>query len=210
MERSGYHASIEDGVNEVFRQKPEWLPVAFEAMEKLNAGFYESRWVNAFVQQFYGKFDIVDGYLWACLWSDLILGKLLVSWVKIGHEPGPDKSEHNKQILGALKNHSFVHSATKTKVKMSATWVGSNNIGDGNFSWNGIMKFEQYQGSPDRVKYVNISSGSTMLEAGYTRLTTTTWHLNSSGHLARWPYGSTEIAVFVRPNKWRSPVVDSF
>ena len=201
--RTGYHGILQATVKEIFRKQPEFLTLALETEEKLNTGFYNQRFVNAFAQDFHYDFDVVDAYLWGQFWAELITGELLFTSINIGHEPGSDKGKHNEQILTDLENHFFLHAETDEEIRVSATWVGGNDIGDGNFKWKEAVKFNQWQGSPDRVKTVEVLNGNVMLEVGYTKSTTTMLHLKESTGLARWPYGSTEISVFVRPDEYR-------
>jgi hypothetical protein len=201
--RTGYHGILQATVKKIFREQPEFFPIALEIEEKLNTGFYNPRFVNAFAQDFYYDFDVVDAYLWGQFWAELLTGELLFTSIDIGHEPESDKGKHNEQILTDLKNHPFFHAETDEEIRVSATWVGSNNIGDGNFRWKGAVKFNQWEGAPNKVKTVEVQNGNVMLEVGYTKSTTTMLHLLESTGLARWPYNSTEISVFVRPDEYR-------
>ena len=201
--RTGYHGILQATVKKIFRKQPEFFSLACEIEEKLNTGFYNPRFVNAFAQDFYYDFDVVDAYLWGQFWAELLTGKLLFTSINIGHEPESDKGKHNEQILTDLENHPFFNTETDEEIRVSATWVGSNNIGDGIFKWKGAVKFDQWEGAPNKVKTVEVQNGNVMLEVGFTKSTTTMLHLLESTGLARWPYNSTEISVFVRPDEYR-------
>lgn len=185
----------------------EWASIASEAMFKLRNGFFDSKWVNMFIQDDYmgRKFDIIDGYIWAALWHDLAMGEMLVTFIDVGECPGPDKGEKNKRVLDELGKQTYKSLVDGAPLRISASWDGSNHIGDGDLKWSPEMIFDKLHNSnPESL--VTIPSRSVPLEVGSTKLTTTFWHLNMSRGLARWPYGSTEIGIFVRPDDWVSPL----
>ena len=199
--RSGYHEIMKAKAKEIFGKQPKTYSAALEFEEKLNAGLYEQWLVNAFAQDFYYDFDVVDAYLWGLFWAELLTGELLFTRINIDHEPGSDKGKHNEEILTDLENHPFFDTETDEEIRVSATWVNSNDVGDGNFRWKGAVKFNQCEGALNKVKTVEVQNGNVMLEVGYTKSTTTMLHLLESTGLARWPYNSTEIIVFVRQRR---------
>ena len=210
--RTGYHADIEHGVLRQLKgnskKSKEWKNVTFDYMEKLNEGFYEKSWVNNFIQESWhkGKFDLVDAYLFANLWTDLNTGQILVTRIDIDAEPQGDKSIHNPKILSGL---NFIENQIDGSVcEITGEWRGGNDIGDGSIQWNNPLKFSKLQCHNNKhemkEEVMCINPRKVTLEVGFTKITTSWYHLSrmGGGSLARWPYGSKEIAIFVRPEDW--------
>jgi len=187
-------------------------------MEKLNEGFYERSWVNNFIQESWhkGKFDLVDAYLFANLWTELNTGQILVTHIDIDDEPQGDKSIHNSEILSGL---GFIESQIDGSVcEITGEWCGGNDIGDGWIQWNNPLRFSKLQRHSRGNKYetkeetVWINPRKVTLEVGYTKITTSWYHLSlaGGGSLARWPYDSKEITIFVRPEDWLKSTITRF
>lgn len=205
--RSGYHADIAWGVEEMLSREPEWLPVCHEIHMKLKNGFYAARWENMFVQDEYSTLDMVDGYLWGQLWHDITMGDLIFAFFDVGAEPGADKGKENPKLLNNLSSRLFFPDGDKSSsaIRVSARWCGGTEIGDGAFEWLDALRFERNYENQHH-SFVEIGPRWVPLEVGSTKLTTTFYHLTLGRGLARWPYGSREIGVFVRPPGWVSPL----
>jgi|GEM_PF-5594423 len=73
---------------------------------------------------------------------------------------------------------------------------------DGSFTWKSTVKFsvQRYDGTAKKVRKprpVSVAPRTVPLEVGYTKGSRTMLHLSADLGLARWPYGSEAITVFV-------------
>lgn len=219
--RTGYHKAIEHGVWEyVLKQDKEAIAIASEAVQKLKSGFFPERLVNMFYQDGWwgGNLDLVDGWTWAVLWNDFCTGNLLFKYIMIGEEPGKDGDPRNSEIIASLSSKEwceFSRSDDKAipgtgGIKLSGNCSGGpGGDNDGNITWQPPMMFERYEmGTITNVAYDG--HPTVCLEVGSTKLTTTWFHLSTETGLARWPYGSKEIGIFVRPFGWKNGIDQFF
>ena len=194
--RTGYHSTMELAVDEILAREPGNAAVAALALRGLQAGFYNPAIVDAFIQTPYGKMDIYDGYFFAQLWQKVLCGEVFHVIVGLGHEPGNDSDESgNNAKLATLGQDTFTSPDAKKPCRFHAVFAGGPGDNDGSFTWEGELSAVRLRDNvPTETVYL---PGRTLsLEVGSTQITTTFLHIQRGG-VARWPYGSTDIHLFI-------------
>lgn len=126
------------------------------------------------------------------LW--LMSGDLLCRNIYIGEVPWPDKEvARNRRCLARIA------SPFSTKL-----WCGLADF-DGTLKWDGRVSFARVDPGNDKRTSRVACPCDIPLEVGYTEASRTIIHLSMSPGLARWPYGSKYLKVFI----WRPGVFET-
>lgn len=125
----------------------------------------------------------------------------LISWVDISVDEKPSKDEHRHENQAKLSDlpHPFV-----AEVDQQQNCADQ----DGELRWPEPIRLQKTIGipflSPCRLNVkegINLhhreQPGSAALEIGYTKASRTLAHLREHGAVARWPYGSDTIRLFM-------------
>lgn len=112
--------------------------------------------------------------------------------VNVGATPRGDKEVgYHNTILADSPGYMFY-----------GTFYGGLADQDGSFTWKSNVEFnvQRYDGAAKKVRKprpVSVAPRTVPLEVGYTKGSRTMLHLGADLGLARWPYGSEAITVFV-------------
>lgn len=182
-----------EGFHRRLAQEPQWGPVLVQYIEQMQNGFYPQGFVNAVYQPAFDWYpDIYTAYCFAHVNAWIGTGLVLTAKVEAGEEPLPDRDvEGNNAILNELPR----------PFEAEFTGPASNwDKDDGVFSWTEPVEFGQilYTGT-EKVSIV--APRRISLEVGTTQADTTLCHILQNGGLARWPYGSIWIYLFVPTNE---------
>jgi len=177
-------------VNKMMDQSERWEPILRQYITKLASGFWEESYVNCAFQLAFGNCDIYAAYCFAHFHAWVSIGKVLAATVELGLEPSEDKaiSEMNEK-LGSLP-----------KPFTGAFWGGSDTQ-DGFIKWTEPIELGQID-CTGREIVATVKPKCIPLEVGWTRPDTTIYHILGDGGLARWPYRSKNIYLFVRNPNW--------
>jgi hypothetical protein len=171
-------------------QSEHWKPVLRQYVTRLRSGFWEKDYVNSCFQIVHGGIDIYAAYCFAHFHSWISIGKVLMAVIEVGCEPKDDSN-----ISG---NHEALQELPEP---FSAVFWGAYDDCDGYVKWSEPIEFGQMD-CTGREIVVEIPPKSIPLEVGTTRPDTTICHIIGEHGLARWPYGSKRIYLFVRNPNW--------
>lgn len=174
-----------------------WAVPIYKTRKMLRDGEYPQWLVNAVLQK-YGEyqnvFNVADAYVFRTIYNLHILGEILISVIKIGEQPCSNNMiEENNSSLCKLPSYF--------KSKFIPAAGGSAND-DGYFKWEIPIDFVQLINNEVDNIYVPVPPMSIPLEVGFTDSYTTLFHLIHHGGVARWPYYSDEIILFVTTQKF--------
>jgi len=176
------------GFHKRLAQEPQWGPVLVQYIEQMRNGFYPQGFVDAVCQSTTGWYpDLYVAYCFANVCAWIGAGLVLTAKVEVGEEPLPDRDVEGNNII--LSNLPWPFEAEFTGAK------SSQDNDDGTFSWSKPVEFGQvlYTGVE---KAALIGPRGTPLEVGTTNADRTLRHILHGG-LARWPYESEWIYLFV-------------
>lgn len=177
-------------INNMMAQSGHWEPVLRRYITKLKSDFWDRDYVNCAFQLDRGNVDVYAAYCFAHLHAWISIGKVLMAAIDIGLEPlDDDRVEENNKILAALPE------------PFSGAFWGSNDDCDGYVKWSESVEFGQMD-CTGREVMATIRPYSLPLEVGVTRPDTTVYHILQNRGVARWPYGSKQIHLWVRNPNW--------
>lgn len=177
-------------INKKISQSDPWEPVLRQYITKLKSGFWENDYVNSCFQLTHGNIDIYAAYCFAHFHAWISVGKILIATVEIGVGPeGDSKVVENNGALAHLPE------------PFSGEFVGGPGGPDGYIKWNRIIELGQIDCTGREIAAM-IKPRSVPLEVGLTRPDTTIYRLLEEDGLARWPYCSESIYLFVRNPNW--------
>ena len=178
-----------EGFHRRLAQEPQWGPVLVQYIEQILNGFYPQDFVDTVYQPAFDWYpDIYTAYCFAHVNAWIGTGLVLTAKVEVGEEPLPDKElEGNNAILNELP-WPFEAEFTGT--------TSSQDKDDGTFSWVEPIEFGQVLHTGVE-KVAMMAPRGISLEVGTTHADTTLCHVLRDGGLARWPYGSIWIYLFV-------------
>ena len=186
-------ASFQDGGKlgiEIKMQKDSrYQKLVFEYWNKMKSGFWSREYLDSIFQKFERfQCDIYDAAFFADIHTGIQSGQILTALIDLEEEPSADKMiEENKTKLASLPSpfHSTI-------------WCGTADC-DGELGWRSSIKCGQIVGDIEKSEL--IQPRTVPLEIGDTEAWTTLAHLGREGGLARWPYGSKKIYLFVTVDK---------
>lgn len=183
-------------VNKKIAQSGNWESVLRQYVTKLKSGFWDWDYVNSCFQLGYGDIDIYAAYCFAHFHTWVSIGKVLTAAIDLGLEPERDELiEENNKRLARLPG------------PFSGHFAGGNHSNDGYVKWSEPIEFGQIDCTGREVMAV-IKPKSIPLEVGLTRPDTTIYHILGDHALARWPYSSERIHLFVRNPNWPKSAKD--
>jgi hypothetical protein len=208
---SGYHAFMRDHIDHILMEEPEFAAVCYQYIKDLRGGSFDQELVDAIFQPWERHYiNIYDAYLFASIWTGLCYGEILWTSLEIGETPGKDKAvAENNQVLESIQlktwyKRTLDQQQSTTDVTFWAHFKGGNGIGDGVLAWEKPLTVGVNSPIYGPLE-LQAEPGSAPLEVGYTRISTTMYHLNHERCLARWPYNSTSLYIFYCTEQWPSP-----
>lgn len=211
-EPRGYHIRLYDAINDALMEEPEYAAICYLFLRELRDNAFPQALVDALFQEWEPiRLTIYHGFIFSLLWSGLCHGEILWTTIELGDEPQYDRSrDQNNQLLAGLQKTFWVtlHDQTPNTAlnSFSAKFTGGSDIGDGYLEWRQPLYVGVQSGLAGAITEV-IPPMKAPLEVGYTKITTTLYHLNTARCLARWPYGSTAIYIFWCSDRWYGPLV---
>ncbi|MEA2206553.1 MAG: hypothetical protein QOE77_3329 [Blastocatellia bacterium] len=136
-----------------------------------------------------------DAYAFSQVHAQILTGEVAIILVNVGATPRGDKEvDYHNAILADSPSYMFF-----------GTFYGGLADQDGSFTWKSNVEFNvhRYDGAAKKVRKprpVSVAPRTVPLEVGYTKGSRTMLHLGEEHGLARWPYGSESITVFVTIN----------
>lgn len=185
------HAKVLRSIVNKLMADPEQISVFSDYLGKLRSGYFDKSYVDRVLQKppRFSEYDIYDAYAFAQFHFLNSSGKLASATVNIGLEPRDNTQvEYHNDIL------------RKGKI-FHGKFVGGLADSDGYMTWDKPLEFQTMHASEsddtiDR-RGVIIMPRTLPLEVGYTEGSRTLLHLQQGDGLARWPYGSKEITLYV-------------
>lgn len=177
-------------VNKLIAQTEHWEPVLRQYVTKMRSGFWDDEYLVYAFQLARGNWDIYAAFCFAHLHSWIGIGKVLIADIEIGVEPERDSEiDKNNQLLARLP------------APFSSKFWGNNDDCDGYVKWCEPIELGQID-CTGREIVITIPPRSVPLEVGLTRPDTTIYHILGEHGLARWPYGSKRIRLFIKNPQW--------
>ena len=165
-------------------ENPSHRHVLHRYHQGLNATFFDKEWVEIVFQKLHPKnYTMSDSAIFASVWTQIHLGNLLTLRIPVGQCPSSD--EQLQANSDALETLPFPFSCK--------LW-GRNFEQDGLLEWGASIRAGSSKAG-EALLPVEISSGKSPLEIGYTDSTTTFSHLKQNRCLARWPYGHNFVTL---------------
>ncbi|MCO6011552.1 hypothetical protein NE236_42035 [Actinoallomurus purpureus] len=188
-------------------------PAGARAMRTYIAGLKAGQWPAAYVNAI-GQDSLLDSSRWpmeqmyafARVHSMLMAGEISQVQISTAGQPAADenRSENQRRLDDLLG--PFVATVDPGQ--------GTDVIGDGWLEWTEPIQVEQSMGVPyidlatgeeaPLLKVATAPPGRVPLEIGTTHASKTFEHLMRMRGVARWPYGSDRIRLFVRTRARRS------
>ncbi len=170
---------------------PESAARVAAVLDELRNGRGPRPYVDAVFQNWEGKAtDYDDAFAFGCIDYWVATGRVLVHTVHIGHGPfGDHEQGQNNTILATLP------------APYQAEFRGGKGgrAGDGRFVWTAPIMAHRHgtPNTPNDHAEIEVEAGSAILEVGTTAASRTYDWLFNEHRLARWPYGSEWITLFI-------------
>lgn len=178
---------------------PDKIYVYSDYLRKMRSGHFDKTYIDNVMQKYssYGddEYDIYDAYAFAQFHFLMGSGKLASAKVNIGLKPkANDEVEYHNNVL------------RKGKIIYGA-FVGGLGDSDGHITWDKPLEFQIMHASEtdDTIERsaLIVSSRQLPLEVGFTDGSRTLLHLYQDHGLARWPYGSKIITLYLNLDQSR-------
>jgi hypothetical protein len=176
-------------------------PMLREIRDRLRRGdFYDPDIAHAIFQtHMERRIDIVDAWAFAQIWTRLRLGEIAAVTIDVGSGPSKDvhRAENQATLSRALERPQDLKDGHGEQATFEAWIDQSQNCAgcDGTLRWSTPIAMGCGEGT-----WTCGPQSGVPLEVGTTCIETTLGHLLLSHALARWPYGSECITLFVAPN----------
>ncbi len=189
---STHKRAVMEVVDRMMAESQEARECLYEYQQKLHAGLFSQSHVDAILQKWnHSGYDIYDAYAFSRVHSQLCSGSIVSARVDISAMPRGDKE---------IEYHNSVLNKRESRLFFGEFWGGLADS-DGYLTWVKPLEFEVGKCILDddtiERKSVLIKPRRVPLEVGTTEGSRTIVHLGFDGGLARWPYGSEEIHVYV-------------
>jgi hypothetical protein len=170
----------------------DWAIIISDTLKRMKKGFWSN--TDMLFQKWdrFGDADIYDAYAFTQFHSDLLSGEIIQLCLNVGRSPCADKGiKANNQVLSGLP-YPFI----------GKFWGGNQGV-DGVIKWNYPIYGETMNISDDvmRREYYEIRPSQISIEVGYTSAAKTLHQLRTCG-IARWPYNSNEIMIYLNFDFW--------
>jgi hypothetical protein len=170
---------------------PSLFAWAAEVLRELRKGSWLQSYVDSLFQLGRGEMDIYAAYCFGLIHGKVIHGEVMTAGIELGHCPHQDNEiEANNTLLrGVSRAGPFV-----------AEFIGGAGRGlerdDGWLAWTEPIECAQvlFGSEEKRKKY---PPRQVALEVGTTSPDSTVRHILQEGGLARWPYGSEMIYLYL-------------
>jgi len=179
---------LQQVVNERCAVEADWVQIVSQVLRRLQTQYWTQEYVDSFMQKWDRfEYDIYDAYSFAQFHAAVNAGKIAHATIQLSGIPKSDhrKSANNKLLEGLRP--PFV-----------AQFTGGSVDDDGTFLWD--HSIELVKSTSDNmmsVERVVVPSGRVPLEVGYTTGSRTLLHLAQERGVARWPYGSCLIYLYL-------------
>jgi hypothetical protein len=184
---------LKEKVDRLTTDDPNWRLLLSDVLRRMEDGFYSPDYLDAILQNWWlHHYDIYDAYAFAQVHTQILTGRVATALVNVDATPRGDKEvDYHNAVLADSQSHIFF-----------GTFYGGLADQDGSFAWKSHVEFDvhRYDGAADKVRKprpISIAPRTVPLEVGYTKGSRTMLHLGLEHGLARWPYGSELITVFV-------------
>lgn len=195
MPGSIYEQAAEHVFEELCAEDSRLLTMAAETSQKLRCGFYQKDIVDA-LGQYHFPPPLWETHSFMQLWHHAHGGDVALAKVRIGHCPNKDADiEGNNNILQELARNSGGY--------LAAEFWGGLGDHDGQVEVLKPLLFDTMNTPQDSIEYGGHNSDSFSLEVGTQSWSKTLHMLRVNGTLARWPYGSEYIWLFVMRSEVR-------
>jgi hypothetical protein len=165
-------------VNDLMDSDTDAFSVINDIYLKLVRGFYDENIVDAIFQKSRGNIDIYDAYSFAKVWAMLQSGDCFLVPIQVADTPYPDKEkEKNQKVFKTLPP------------PFGAEFVGGWGYSDGSFFWDDTI----FVDTNDKT----MPPGVVPLEVGSTAAEVTYFHIIDEGGVARLPYASNIVYLFL-------------
>lgn len=180
---------IEAFTDDIFCENPQEAMVAYTALNKLKNNFFDHKLVNNVFQSPDWEYSAAEAYYFSKVYIGILKNEILLLPIKLGDKPSNDiEIMQNNLKLSYLPNDFYAEF-----LPCDGPIVDSS---DGFLNWDKDVIFYDSKGNENIIK-----ENSIPLEVGYTNPFTTFMHLERDGGVARWPYESDEILLFVKKEK---------
>jgi len=188
MRSAGFQ--VAEYVNNLMLVQPHWETILRQYLLRLKSGYWSQSYIDSIFQIGRGSLDLCVAFCFANLHSWIGIGKILLADIALGTKPVQDKevAENNKRLVNLPYPFS------------GRFWGGTDDC-DGYIKWSEPIEFGQIDCTGREIA-ATISPRSLPLEVGYTKPDTTLYHIIRENGLARWPYESEYIHLFVRNPHW--------
>ena len=185
---------VRELVNDNMADDPQFCSFVADYLRKMRRGFFSQESIDMVVQKIHG-YDIYDAYCFAQVRRLISSGELAMATLDIGFMPRADvEVEYHNLILQKAPDCHF----------WGEFWGGLADE-DGYLTWAEDVVFERqfWSENDDSIErlFLQIEPYHIPLEVGYTESSRTWIHLCYDGALARWPYNSRLIYVFIMVDK---------
>lgn len=184
-------------VAEVIRD-PKAAQILSLIHQRLVTGFYQEEWQDIIFQNFREPVDIVCAHDFAQVWAMLQGGEIVTCQIQA--EP-----PHRDAFI-AENNELLTH----LPFPFEAEFIGGLGDDDGTLEWKAPIEMSAVGRALGASFTRIVKPRGIPLEVGYTSATTTLFHLNQSGAVARWPYGHKFITALVMTDEARDRYMERF
>lgn len=202
MPTTDHGRAIRDLCTEAMRDPASAARIT-SVLEDLRNGRGPRDYVDAVFQNWAGKLvDLDDAFAFGRIDHWVATGRVLIHPIHIGHRPFQDhKADLNNAILSTLP------------APYRAEFEGGRGRrgGDGWLEWSTPITAGRHgtPGNPNDPAEVEVEPGSAILEVGTTAASRTYEWLVQNTKLARWPYDSEWITVFIPTIEFELEKVDA-
>lgn len=194
----------QDAANQVvakWLQDSEKARVLYETTSRLNSNFYDKHYVDFLLQNGNPRkryYDTTDALPFCILHYHLQKGDIVVCDLPIYREPMSDDSYYeNKKILEESLKQLVPVADTSLPVTFNVDVWGGTQDADGILKWSPVLAFSRM----NQQQAIWLPTTEVSLEIGYQDGTKTLMQIRGQTGLARWPYGSKTVRVFVWHNE---------
>jgi hypothetical protein len=189
-----FRQAVEKTVCASIEQDKNWLAFLAEIQHKESMGFWEQWYVDMFCQKHFDNFDVYDAWSFIQLHSALWNGSIGWASVFLGETPGKDQDREG--------NNAKLKKLASPFGAVFEPSIGAVMNDDGAFWWNAPINFAKHNRETNQWKKISLEPKCIPIEVGYTNAEISYFHVfTTTNALARWPYYSQWIHIFVSLEK---------
>lgn len=202
--QSTHGKAIREAADKVLRSDWRSRRVICDYLVKMQLGHFSKSYLDTVLQKWRDSpYDLYDAYTFCQVHGLILRGAIAMAEVNIGYEPQADKEvAFHKEVLQRRDDKLFY-----------GDFWGEKTEYDGWVNWTRPTRFE-IKRCDDKGRLIGrdfpvLEPREVPLEVGYTEGSRTLTHLRFRGALARWPYGSQIITIWVvvDPNQLASYIL---